>query len=98
MKKKAKKPRVYVELTAVWGNDDAESTIKISHRRWESIRAGAEYQTSAWSWYEGKRDSVVWSFANGEVSIDGEDCMQCVRDQPVLELIAHVISSDKERK
>ncbi len=96
MKKRAKKPKVYVELTAVWGNDDAESTIKISRRRWESIRAGAEYQTSAWSWYEGKRDSVVWSFANGEVSIDGEDGMVCVIDQPVLELFAYVICSDKD--
>jgi hypothetical protein len=48
MKRKAAKTKVYVVLTAFWGNDDAASTIKVS-RRWESIRAGAEYRTPAWS-------------------------------------------------
>jgi hypothetical protein len=87
MKKKAAKRRVYVELTAVWGNDDADSTIKISRRRWQAIRAGAEYSTSASSWYEGKRDSVFWSFADGEVTIDGEDGFQAVVGLPIDALI-----------
>lgn len=96
--KKSNNPRIYVELTAFWGNDDAESTIKLSRRRWKAIRAGAEYSTSAWSWYEGKRDSVAWSFTGGNVTIDGKDGRQCKVENPVEELIVQVISPDKELK
>jgi hypothetical protein len=78
MKKKATKPRIYVELTAVWGNDDADSAIKVSRRRWKQIQDGAEYETSTWSWYEGKRYAVSWHFSGGEVSVCGEDGMECV--------------------
>jgi hypothetical protein len=87
MKKKATKHRVYVKLTAVWGNDDADSTIKVSRRRWQAISAGAEYVTSAWSWYEGKRYSVTWSFSNGRVSVYGGGGGQCVEENPLCELI-----------
>lgn len=87
MKKKATKPRTYVELTAVWGNDDADSTIKVSRRRWKQIQDGAEYDTSAWSWYEGKRYSVSWHFAKGEVSVYGGDGAEYVIELPVEELI-----------
>ena len=93
MKKKITKPRVHVQLTAYWCDGDAESVIKVSRRRWQSLKDGAEYCTSASSWYEGERSSVVWSFANGEVSIDGDDGMQCVLEQPVSELIAEVIGA-----
>lgn len=82
--------RISVEVTAYWGNDDAESTIKISRRRWQAILDGADYTTTAWSWYEGKRHSVAWSFANGGVSIDGKDGGQCVVDQPVSTLVARI--------
>ena len=57
MKKKAT-PRIYIELTAVWGNDDVDSTIRISRRRWKNIQEGAEYDTSATSYYEGLRSCV----------------------------------------
>jgi len=87
--------RVNVEVTAYWGNDDAESTIKVSRRRWKAILNGADYTTTAWSWYEGKRYSVTWRFANGNVSIDGEDGMQCVLDQPASSLIAHIPSDTR---
>jgi hypothetical protein len=93
MKRKAIKHRVYVALTAVWGNDDADSTIKVSRRRWQAIRAGAEYETSAWSWYEGKRYSVAWSFANGNVSVYGGYGLECVNDEPVAVLIAQIVTS-----
>ena len=43
MKKKAT-PRVYVQLTAVWGNDDADSTIRISRRRWKMIPNELQYR------------------------------------------------------
>lgn len=79
----------FVELTAYWGNDDAAGTIKISAKKWEKIKAGAQFQKTAKSYYEGQGYDVTWSFANGVVSIDGEDGMQCVVDLPVEELILH---------
>lgn len=82
--------RVYVEVTAYWGNDDAESTIKLSRRRWNAILNCNEYTMSAWSWYEGKRYPVTWSFSNGSVTIDGEDGMQCVVDRPVSALTVRI--------
>jgi hypothetical protein len=97
MKKKPKSPRVYVELTAVWGNDDADSTIKVSRRRWKQIQDGAEYETGAWSWYEGKRYSVSWRFAEGEVSVYGGDGMECVVGLPVADLIVQTTETDAER-
>jgi len=93
MSKKARKPKVYVELTAVWGNDDADSAIKVSRSRWQKIQSGAEYETSAWSWYEGKRYSVNWHFAEGEVSVYGENGMECVVELPVEELIVELTST-----
>ncbi len=87
MKYKEKKPRIYVILTAVWGNDDADSTIKVSRRRWKEIQEGAEYETSAWSWYEGTRYRVTWIFSDGKVSVDGIDDRECVIGLPVDELI-----------
>lgn len=89
MIQKGAKRRAYVELTAYWGNDDAESTIKVSRRRWEAIQKGSEYKTSAWGWYEGRRFSVSWCFVRGEVSIDGDDGSQCVVKNSVSDLIVN---------
>jgi hypothetical protein len=94
MKKKASKPRIYVELTAVWGNGDASSIIKVSRCSWQQIQNGAEYDTSVSSWYEGRRDSVNWHFADGEVSVDGEDGSQCVVGLTVAELINPLTQAD----
>jgi hypothetical protein len=87
--KKKMNKKIYVELSAYWGNDDAHSTIKVSRRRWAAIQNGAEYETSTWSWYEGMRSRVSWSFDKGLVSINSDDGMQCVLELPVLELIAN---------
>jgi hypothetical protein len=84
------KRKIQVELTAVWGNGDAESTIKVSRRRWGAIQKGAAHETAAWSWYEGKRSSVVWSFAVGRFSIDGDDCAQHIVGRPVAALFTHI--------
>ena len=92
MKKKAT-PRVYVQLTAVWGNDDADSTIRISRRRWKMIQEGTEYATGAASYYEGGRGSVSWRFSGGFLSISGDGGRECVRDQPVDDLIVDVVTS-----
>ena len=92
MKKESTKTRISVKLTAVWGNDDADSTIKVSRRRWKQIQEGAEYETSAWSWYEGSRYRVAWRFSDREVSVfvtgrgDFEG-MECVVGLPIEELI-----------
>jgi hypothetical protein len=94
MSKKARKPKVYVELTAIWGNDDADSTIKVSRSRWHKIQSGAEYETSAWSWYEGKRHSASWHFNEGEVSVCGEDGAECVVGLPVDELVIQLTPTD----
>ena len=54
-----------IELTACWGNDDAESTIKLSKSKWKSIQTGAQFQKNAWSYYEGQ--VCVASSAGGSV-------------------------------
>lgn len=79
--------RTRIQLVAVWGNDDAESSIWVSRRRWTAIQSGAEHIVDASSSYEGKRYKVVWRFANRQVSINGEDGMECVVGLPVGELI-----------
>lgn len=89
--KRAYKPRIYVHLTAVWGNGDADSTIKVSRRRWAQIQKGAEYTAGASSWYEGERASVGWHFLDAKVSINGPDGMECLIDHPVSDLIAEVV-------
>lgn len=86
----------HVELTAVWGNDDADSTIKVSQRRWKQVQEGAEYKTSAWGWYEGSKYRTAWRFSGGKVSVwmvgGGDfDGMECVIGLPVEELIAQTV-------
>lgn len=79
--------KAFVEITAYWGNDDAISTIKLSQKKWREIQAGTQLVKPAWSYYEGNRYRVLWSFSNSEVKIDGEDGRQCVVDLPVDELV-----------
>jgi hypothetical protein len=88
--KKTGKRRESVVLTAYWGNDDAESTIKVSPSKWHEIEQGGEYCTRGWGWYEGARFSVGWRFASTEFSIDGIDGAQCVLESPIVELIVQV--------
>jgi hypothetical protein len=83
--------RTYIRLTVFWDNDDAESRIRISRRRWNSIQRGAEYLVNAASWYEGKRYPVVWRFVYGKEWIDGERGMKCIVDLPVTGLIASIV-------
>ena len=92
MKKKAT-PRIYVQLTAVWGNDDAESSITISQRRWKNIQEGAEYDTVGPFHYEGESGSVAWHFSGGLLSIFGNEGRECLLDHPVNDLIVDVVTS-----
>jgi hypothetical protein len=80
--------RTRIQLTAVWGNDDAQSSVLVSRRRWTAIQNGAEYTVNSSSSYEGKRYKVVWRFADRQVSIDGEDGMECVVGLPLSELVS----------
>ena len=79
-----------LEVTAVWANDDAESSIRISRGCWKKILLGASYEQSAWAWYEGKRFSVLWEFSDKTISISGRDLAQYLVDNPVEELIVTV--------
>jgi hypothetical protein len=88
---KLTKPRSYVHIKALWGNDDAESSIKLSRKRWAAILAGCAYDTRAWGWYEGRRSAVSWSFMNGCVSIDGADGEGCISELPVRELVVELM-------
>ena len=95
MKRKAKKPKVHIELTCLWGNGDVSSTIKVSRRRWKQIQDGAEYETSASSWYEGKRYSVVWSFSDAKVPVtagDGDGAEYAI-EVPVVELMSETVTT-----
>ena len=83
----------FVALTAYWGSDEADSTIKLSAKKWNEIRAGAQLEKDAWSYYEGQRFRVVWLFGPGQVTIDGEDGLQCVVGLAVDELIVNPILS-----
>lgn len=74
---KNRKPRTLVHLTAMWGNGDADSSIKVSRRRWHQIQSGEPYDTTTWSWYEGKRTLASWSFRGGELTISLDDGMEC---------------------
>ncbi len=82
--------RAYVELTAYWGNDDAESTIKIGPHQWREIQDGGDYSRRGWGWYEGRRFSVSWSFGGKEFSIGADDGMECVLGRPISDLIVQV--------
>jgi hypothetical protein len=85
----SKNTRLYVHITALWGNDDAESTIKISQRHWKAIQAGAEYETSAWGWYEGRRFSTSWHFYDASLSVYAED-HECIIDCGMEDLIVYI--------
>ncbi len=79
--------KAFVEVTAYWGADDADSTIKLRLEKWKEIKGGAKFAKKGLSYYEGQSYEVLWSFGAGKVTIDGEDGMQCVADLPVEELI-----------
>ena len=79
-----------LDVTAVWGNDDAESSIRINRGCWEKILQGVSYKQSGWAWYESKRFSVMWEFSDKTISISGRDSAQYLVDDPVVDLIVNV--------
>ena len=89
--KKKKYSRVFIELSAIWGNGDVGSSIRISRRRWKAIQEGAKHTAISTSYYEGTRFTNFWTFASAKVNIDGEDGMECVVDLPVDELYVDTI-------
>ena len=89
MTQRTKTVRRYVTLIACWGNDDADSEIKISRRQWSAIKAGESYERGAWGWYEGRRQHVLWSFEDRLVSVfpSDSDGGEYIVDAPLDELI-----------
>ena len=89
MTQRTKTVRRYVTLIACWGNDDADSTIKISPRQWSAIQAGESYERGAWGYYEGGRQHVLWSFEDRLVSVfpSDSDGGEHIVDAPLDELI-----------
>ncbi len=82
------KPRPLVELVAVWGNGDADSTIKISRRQWKRIQGGESFEKSTWGFYEGTRFYVRWRFRSGRFSVFGNDG-EHILDEPIEDLIVN---------
>lgn len=74
-----------VSLTAFWANEDASSSIRIKKSDWDLICAGASYQKSARSEYEGARKDVHWEFSKGKFSVFESD-IQRVVEEPVQAL------------
>ena len=63
-----------VSVRAVWGNSDAEATLKVTRSQWNRIIAGAEFAAATWAWYEGKRERVTFHFNSpqcGDLRVDG---------------------------
>ena len=86
----SRKKRIYVYLTAFWGNDDVESTIKMSRRRWQKILNGDSYQTTSKSYYEGEKFEVEWSFCNNVIYIWDNDGASRLEGAPLDELMVSI--------
>jgi phage pi2 protein 07 len=69
-----------ITIRALWGNDDAVSTIKISPRQWKKIQASEEFEKGGWAYYEGRRFSVGWYFNNRNVTIYADDQELILKD------------------
>ena len=91
-------PRIYIQLTAWWGNSDAQSSIRVSRRTWKHIKQGLVFTKRSTGWYEGQRQSVVWHFSSAELSINGEEDEQFVVCQPVEDLIVEIVESKQRKK
>lgn len=81
------KSRPMVRVRAYWGNSEADCVIRIPRSKWMAIQNGASFSKRTWSWYEGKRESVEWVFANGLLTVNGDGAAQYLVDEDVSELI-----------
>ena len=76
-----------MELTAYWGNDDVDSTIKLSKSDWEKIQCGIKFEVNSKTYYEGEEIEVHWIFNKKRFSIFGEDGAEYVSDESIENLI-----------
>lgn len=86
--------RIYLEITVLWGNEDAIARIKVSRRRWSKILNGETYQTNSYSYYEGTRSIVQWCFENKELTIIGDAYQEYIIGLNVNELYTCLIGID----
>ena len=65
-----------IHLSVTWGNDDADATLVVSPARWRRICAGKPVSASTWSYYEGTRQRVGFTFNDpnpGDLCVGGDD-------------------------
>lgn len=88
--KSNKYKRIFVTISASWGNDDADSSIKVSRRQWSKILDGEEYSTSSYSYYEGERYAIGWEFNDKKLTVWGDDGACHCEDFPIEELSVYI--------
>ena len=66
-----------ITLTAVWGNEDADSCTSLSYDEWLDICGGGELLRREVSYYEGEEFEVCWAIEDRQVRVSGEDGREC---------------------
>jgi hypothetical protein len=80
-----KPPAPKISIRALWANNAATSTIKISPRQWKKIQEGKEFKKGGWGYYERQRFSVSWYFNNRNVTIYADE-QECIHRDPIEKL------------
>jgi len=90
-----------VSLRAFWGNDDAESEIRLPLSKWKKILDGLEYKKGGYAWYEGRRFHVVWRFnkpnkrgSKDNFSIDADDGSECIADRSLSNIYVRILKNN----
>ena len=76
-----------VKVTAFWGNDDAESTVELSREAWERVKRGGRHVIVGQSAYEGRSESVAWSFEDRCIWINGNEGAQHINGDSIESLV-----------
>jgi hypothetical protein len=80
----------FIVINATWGNDDVLGSIKVSRLRWKKILSGEYYDTTSYSYYEGKRSIVNWVFDNKELNIYSDDGVEHLIGFSVQNLVTNL--------
>lgn len=78
-----------IELVCFWGNDDADSRVRISIKQWNVILQGGSFSRSTWGYYEGKRERVFWEIDNHSLNISGESGADYIIDGSIDDLFVY---------
>ena len=77
-----------IDLTVLWGNGDAESTLTILWSQWLAICCGEDFVGESEGRYEGQSFTTFWSFEDRHVSVCNDDGGSAFRGE--LESLAAV--------